>query len=121
MKARLGCGVPTNGLRRGGIGLLSMFILFVSEKTRSGGALGDRALPSVGADHRAARTGNGALGDRALGVTTEEIAHGWGLESATTNEAVSYAMPTNGVEYMPWSLGGGYEARGRRLIVIGAR
>ena len=35
--------------------------LFGSEKTRSGGALGDRALPSVGADHRAARTGNGAL------------------------------------------------------------
>ena len=34
--------------------------LFGSEKTRSGGgALGDRALPSVGADHRAARTGNG--------------------------------------------------------------
>ena len=27
-----------------------------------------------------------------------------------TNDAVSYVMPTNGVEYMPWSLGGGYEA-----------
>ena len=43
-------------------------------------------------------------------VTPEEIAQGWRLESVTTNEAVSYAMPTNGVEYMPWSLGGGYEA-----------
>ena len=42
-------------------------------------------------------------------VTQEEIAQGWRLESVTTNEAVSYAMPTNGVEYMPWSLGGGYE------------
>ena len=42
-------------------------------------------------------------------VTPEEIAQGWRLESVTTNEAVSYAMPTNGVEYMPWSLGGGYE------------
>ena len=42
-------------------------------------------------------------------VTPEEIARGWRLESVTTNDAVSYAMPTNGVEYMPWSLGGGYE------------
>ena len=42
-------------------------------------------------------------------ITQEEIAQGWRLESVTTNEAVSYAMPTNGVEYMPWSLGGGYE------------
>ena len=43
-------------------------------------------------------------------VTQEEIAQGWRLESVVTNDAVSYAMPTNGVEYMPWSLGGGYEA-----------
>ena len=42
-------------------------------------------------------------------VTPEEIAQGWRLESVTTNDEVSYAMPTNGVEYMPWSLGGGYE------------
>ena len=54
---------------------------------------------------------DGALGDRALpSVTAEEIAQGWRLESVVTNDAVSYAMPTNGVEYMPWSLGGGYEA-----------
>ena len=31
-------------------------------------------------------------------VTPEEIAQGWRLESVTTNDAVSYAMPTNGVE-----------------------
>ena len=42
-------------------------------------------------------------------ITQEEIAQGWRLESVVTNDAVSYAMPTNGVEYMPWSLGGGYE------------
>ena len=42
-------------------------------------------------------------------VTPEEIAQGWRLESVVTNDAVSYAMPTNGVEYAPWSLGGGYE------------
>ena len=70
--------------------LLSVCILFGGEKIRSGGgALGDRALPSV---------------------TAEEIAQGWRLEGVVTNDAVSYAMPTNGVEYMPWSLGGGYEA-----------
>ena len=42
-------------------------------------------------------------------VTPEEIAQGWRIESVTTNDAVSYAMPSNGVEYSPWSLGGGYE------------
>ena len=81
--------------------LLSVCILFGGEKIRSGGgALGDRALPEYG-----------PLGERALpSVTAEEIAQGWRLESVVTNDAVSYVMPTNGVEYMPWSLGGGYEA-----------
>ena len=81
--------------------LLSVCILFGGDKMRNGGgALGDRALPECG-----------ALGDRALpNVTAEEIAQGWRLESVVTNDAVSYVMPTNGVEYMPWSLGGGYEA-----------
>ena len=36
-------------------------------------------------------------------VTQEEITQGWRLESVVTNDAVSYALPTNGVEYMPWS------------------
>ncbi len=68
-------------------GLLSVCVLFGGEKTRSGvGPLGDRALP---------------------GVTAEEIAQGWRLESVATNDAASYAMPTNGVEYGPWSLRGG--------------
>ena len=72
-----------------GIMLLAIVCtLFGGGKMRSGGALGDRALP---------------------GVTAEEIVQGWRLESVTTNDAVSYAMPTNGVEYAPWSLGGGYE------------
>ena len=44
-------------------------------------------------------------------VTPEEVARGWRVESVVTNDAVSYAMPTNGVEYMPWSLRGGYETR----------
>ena len=56
--------------------------------------------------------GGGGRGATALpSVTAEEIAQGWRLESVTTNDEVSYAMPTNGVEYMPWSLGGGYEMR----------
>ena len=62
------------------------------------------------AQKRLLRDGGGGRGATALpGVTAEEIAQGWRLESVTTNEAVSYAMPTNGVEYAPWSLGGGYE------------
>ena len=40
-------------------------------------------------------------------ITEQEIAQGWRLESVTTNDAVSYEMPTNGVEYMPWSRGRG--------------
>ena len=56
------------------------------------------------------RNGGGGRGATALpGVTAEEIAQGWRLENVTTNDAVSYAMPTNGVEYAPWSRGGGYE------------
>ena len=43
-------------------------------------------------------------------VTPEDIAQGHRLESVTTNDAISYAMPTNGVEYAPWTLAGGYEA-----------
>ena len=42
-------------------------------------------------------------------ITVEEIAQGYHLESVTTNDAVSYAMPTNGVAYAPWTLRGGYE------------
>ena len=53
--------------------LLSVCIIDAGEKMRiGGGALGDRALPSV---------------------TAEEIAQGWRLESVVTNDAVSYAMP----------------------------
>ena len=42
-------------------------------------------------------------------ITPEEVAQGWRLAGVTTNDAVSYAMPTNGVEYMPWTLRGGRE------------
>ena len=62
------------------------------------------------AQKRLLRDGGGGRGATALpSVTAEEIAQGWRLESVVTNDAVSYAMPTNGVEYAPWSLGGGYE------------
>ena len=42
-------------------------------------------------------------------ITSEDIARGWRLESVVTNDAISYTMPMNGVEYRPWSLRGGYE------------
>ena len=54
------------------IGLLSVCILFGGEKMRSGGALGDRALPNV---------------------TVEEIAQGWRLVAETNCTADVYAMP----------------------------
>ena len=53
-----------------------------------------------------------------MGVTPEEMARGWRLESVVTNDAVSYAMPTNGVEYVPWSFGGGFEDMGKYLMAI---
>jgi hypothetical protein len=66
----------------------SLCVLFGGEKTRSGG--------------------NGGRGATVPpGVTAEEIAQGWRLESVATNDAASYAMPTNGVEHRPWSLRGG--------------
>ena len=61
------------------------------------------------AQKRLLRDGGGRGATALPSVTAEEIAQGWRLESVVTNDAVSYAMPTNGVEYMPWSLGGGYE------------
>ena len=61
------------------------------------------------AQKRLLRDGGGRGATALPGVTVEEIAQGWRLASVTTNDAVSYAMPTNGVEYAPWSLGGGYE------------
>ena len=55
---------------------------------------------------------DGGAGNSALpSITAEEIAQGWRLYSVTTNDAVSYAMPTNGVAYAPWTLRGGYETR----------
>ena len=47
-------------------------------------------------------TGNSA-------VTPEEIAQGYRLESVVTNDAVSYSMPADGVEYARWSIRGGRE------------
>ncbi|MBR0067768.1 MAG: hypothetical protein IJQ00_09240, partial [Kiritimatiellae bacterium] len=44
-------------------------------------------------------------------VTSEEIAQGYRLESSVTNDAVSYSMPTDVVEYARWSIRGGRETR----------
>ena len=44
-------------------------------------------------------------------ITPEEIAQGYRLESVVTNDAVSYSIPTDGVEYARWSIRGGRETR----------
>ena len=44
-------------------------------------------------------------------VTAEEITLGYRLANVVTNDGMSYAMPSNGVEYMRWSLRGGRETR----------
>ena len=55
-------------------GLLSVCVLFGGEKTRSGvGPLGDRALP---------------------GVTAEEIAQGWRLESVAVHQGLQVLRST---------------------------
>ena len=61
------------------------------------------------AQKRQLRDGGGRGATALPGVTVEEIAQGWRVESVVTNDAVSYAMPTNGVEYQLWTLRGGYE------------
>ncbi|MBQ7189372.1 MAG: hypothetical protein IJR99_08165 [Kiritimatiellae bacterium] len=48
-------------------------------------------------------------GGQTVTITAEDIARGWRLEGVATNGAVSYAMPSNGVEYARWSLRGGRE------------
>ena len=56
------------------VGLLSVCVLFGGEKTRSGvGPLGDRALP---------------------GVTAEEIAQGWRLESVAVHQGLQVLRST---------------------------
>ena len=80
------------------IGLLSVSLLFGGGKTNSPPSLMMPFPPSLQQT---------AVPE----ITQEEIAQGWRVESVVTNAAVSYAMPTNGVEYMPWSLRGGYETR----------
>ena len=77
------------------IGLLSVSLLFGGGKTNSPPL---RLMPLPPSLPQA------VVSD----ITQEEVAQGWRVESVVTNDAVSYAMPTNGVEYMPWSLGGGY-------------
>ncbi|MBR0068399.1 MAG: hypothetical protein IJQ00_12445, partial [Kiritimatiellae bacterium] len=78
------------------IGLLSVSLLFGGGKTNSPPLLLMPPSPSLPQTV-------------VPSITQEEIAQGWRVESVVTNDAVSYAMPTNGVEYMPWSLRGGRE------------
>ena len=80
------------------IGLLSVSLLFGGGKTNSPPLLMMPLPPSLPQTVVPA-------------ITQEEIAQGWRVESVVTNDAVSYAMPTNGVEYLPWTLRGGYETR----------
>ena len=44
-------------------------------------------------------------------VSMEDVARGYRLESVVTNDAISYAMPTDGVENVRWSRRGGRETR----------
>ncbi|MBO7685827.1 MAG: hypothetical protein J6V72_05560 [Kiritimatiellae bacterium] len=53
----------------------------------------------------------GLRGTGNLSVTPEEIAQGYRLESVVTNDAASYSIPTDGVEYARWSIRGGRETR----------
>ena len=45
----------------------------------------------------------------AFSVSAGDAAHGYRLESESTNETYSYAMPTNGMRYENWWLRGAYE------------
>ena len=44
-------------------------------------------------------------------ISVEEVLQGYRLENVFTNDAISYAMPTDGVEYARWTLRGGRDTR----------
>ena len=93
--------------------LLALFAAFIGSVAHSGkntnGGTGTTGILPVATVANGCATSTGGTPVVPVTVTLQEITQGYRLESVTTNDAVSYAMPTNGVEYAPWNLRGGYE------------
>ena len=92
--------------------LLALFTAFIGSVAHSGktnGGTGTTGILPVATVATGYVIPTGGTPVVPVTVTLQEITQGYRLESVTTNDAVSYAMPTNGVEYAPWNLRGGYE------------
>ena len=92
--------------------LLALFTAFIGSVAHSGktnGGTGTTGILPVATVANGYAIPTGGTPVVPVTVTPEEIVQGYRLESVTTNDAVSYAMPTNGAEYAPWNLRGGYE------------
>ena len=92
--------------------LLALFAAFIGSVAHSGktnGGTGTTGILPVATVANGYAIPTGGTPVVPVTVTLQEITQGYRLESVTTNDAVSYAMPTNGVEYAPWNLRGGYE------------
>ena len=52
-------------------------------------------------------------------ITEDDVARGWRVESVTTNETLSYAMPSNAVYVNNWHVHGARSSFGRNIIDFG--
>ena len=53
-------------------------------------------------------------------VTEEDVARGWRVECVTTNETLSYAMPSNAVYVSNWHIHGARSSFGRNVVDFGS-
>ncbi len=52
-------------------------------------------------------------------VTEDDVARGWRVESVTTNETLSYAMPSNAVYVSNWHIHGARSSFGNNVVNLG--
>ena len=84
---------------------LAAFLFFVAVATVCAQKPGGTNNPPQGASPPMLMMGEGIL----QSVSAGDAAHGYRLESESTNETYSYAMPANGMRYENWWRRGAYE------------
>ncbi len=53
-------------------------------------------------------------------VTEDDVSRGWRVDSVTTNETVSYSMPSNAVYVGNWHVHGARSSFGRNVVDFGS-
>ena len=101
-----GCVVrATDALAKVSRARLAAFLFFVAVATVCAQKPGGTNEPPQGASPPMLMMGGGIV----QSVSAGDAAHGYRLESESTNETYSYAMPTNGMRRENWWLRGAYE------------